>query len=246
MNISSRFCPCKNNRGFGLLGLVVAMMLATLLAGGGLVVLRASAGHDLRQRSPDYLDEVRRSLFIYVKVNGRLPSADVNGDGAPDGVAAGRLPYTVLGVRPGDDWHRQLRYEVNAGLLTDRQTTCNTLNTPPIPWQPLVWDEDAGFDAVGKSQPPPPTNPFPVAAVLASGGPRDADGGGGEYAVFDAISLKGDNASGSPAYVRSAPEPTFDDLVAYIGTKDKTYTGANTLLAWLIVNDTAYSWTTCP
>jgi hypothetical protein len=57
---------------------------------------------------------------------------------------------------------------------------------------------------------------FPVAAVLVSAGPKDADGDGN---VFDDVTTgthQGDNRDGNPNYIRYPPVTIFDDLVVYL------------------------------
>jgi hypothetical protein len=82
------------------------------------------------------------------------------------------------------------------------------------------------------------TSAFPVAAVLISAGPSDADGDGN---VFDDMTgtFTGDNRNGLPNYIRAAPTSTFDDLVIYISAAELCATMCEFLV--LAVNNTSLS-----
>lgn len=238
-----------NERGLALLGLLAAMVVAALLAGGGITLMRRLPQAEFRATTAEYLDEVRRAVFIRLRVYGSLPPADTDGDGLPNApsqpspvladTTKGTLPYVSFGVKPRDEWGRVLKYEVHPGLVSTRPTleqrkkdSCLALQAGlmNLSGAPQVWDGGAAAIAV---------------AVLVAGGPRDADGDG---TAFDAIAGKGDNSDGNP-YLRHAPYPedgetTFDDLTVFVSPG--ALADPKSLLGWLKVNDPRFDWlTTC-
>lgn len=240
------FLNTGNDRGLALLGLMIVVAIAALLAGGGITLLRRLPQPEFRVGAADLMDEVRRAIFTRLKVYGCLPPADTDDDGLPNApsqpspaladTTKGTLPFISFGVKPRDEWGRVLKYEVHPGLVSTRATleqrkkdSCLALQAG-LNGAPQVWADGATSTA---------------AVVLVSAGPRDADGGGN---AFDAIAGKGDNAAGTP-YVRHAPypddgEPTFDDLTVFVSPG--VLADPKTLLGWLQVNDSRFKWaTTC-
>lgn len=198
--------PCWNNsKGFTLLEIAIVMVIIGILAGGGVSLMKMLTERRARNAAADYLQQVRSALISYAANNGRLPWADGNGDGTSDsGTANGTLPYLTLQIAPADAYKRSLRYETNTNLVSNRYTTCNALKGG-LTARPSVVDADGSSAA------------FNVAAVLVSAGPMDADSNGN---VFDALTtgtFQGNNASGTPNYLRNPPVTGFDDLTTYIG-----------------------------
>jgi len=229
-----------------MLGLLVALIVAALLVGGSLSLMRRLPQAENRIGTAEYIDEVRRAMFTQLFVYGSLPPADTDADGLPNApsqpspaladTTEGTLPFITFGVKPRDAWDRVVKYEVHPGLVSTRPTleqrkkdSCLSLKAG-LTGAPQVWDGGAVFT---------------VAAVLVSGGPRDADGDG---SVFDAVAGKGSNAMGTP-YLRHVlypddGEPTFDDLTAFI--LPGVLTNPMTLLGWLKAKDTRFDWSnTC-
>jgi hypothetical protein len=119
-----------------LLGLIVILAMAGALAGWSVSLLRGQNRPATNRGTAEYVDEVRRALFIRAKVFGSLPLADSDGDGQPNAaVYAGELPFVGLGVNPRDQWGRPVRYQVNLPGLTStdpvlavrKKQACTTL-----------------------------------------------------------------------------------------------------------------------
>jgi hypothetical protein len=150
-----------------------------------------------------YLAQAKETLVAFADINGTLPLADTDGDGLGDSASnMGTLPYLDLEITPTDVYKRVLGYQINSNLVTNRSISCDNLRTG-LSGNPLLVDADGSSTA------------FPVAAVLVSGGPTDADADGD---IFDDItgSPGGDNTDGLPNYIRAAPTSTFDDLIVFI------------------------------
>ncbi len=204
----SRFPHSLEKRdGFTLIEIAIVMIIIGLLAGGGTFVMGMLTERKARNESIDYLQQTREALISYASTQGMLPSADTDADGVGDGGAAGGLPYMDLKVRPTDLYKRVLRYEVDSNLTTDLQTTCSALKAG-LSGAPDVVDGDGS------------SNAFPVAVVLVSAGPTDADGDGDILDEITSGSHQGDNTDGNPNYIRFPPTDTFDDLVLYIGENE--------------------------
>jgi prepilin-type N-terminal cleavage/methylation domain-containing protein len=197
--------PIANANGFTLLEIAIVMVIIGILAGGGVGLMRMLTERKARNATVDYLQQVRTALVSYAATNGRLPWADSDADGAENsGSAMGTLPYLTLQIAPADAYKRNLRYEINANLATDRATTCGALRAG-LTIRPLVVDADGAAAA------------FSVAAVLVSAGPMDADSNGNVFDDQTAGTHQGNNANGNPNYLRNPPVLDFDDLTAYIG-----------------------------
>ena len=207
MGISNMLKQCANNeKGFTLIEIAIVMVIIGLLAGGGVSLMGMLSERKMRNETAEYLNDAKNALINYAKIHGRLPWADnINGDGWENNLlATGELPYLTLGMKPRDANSRFIKYALNNNIGTDRSTSCSTLR-PGLPSGsiPSVVDSDGSAIA------------FPVAAVLISAGPKDADNDGN---VFDDITgtPQGDNTNGNPNYIRHPPNDTFDDLVVYI------------------------------
>ena len=206
----------NREKGFTLIEIAIVMVIIGLLMGGGASIFRVLNERKTRNNTIDYLKEVKESLKNYANINGTLPNADTNGDGLPDGTSTvGTIPYVTIGVQPKDSWSKNLKYEINLNLYTDRTTTCSALrNGFSSGDRPEVIDADAGAG----------TGAFPVAAVIVSAGPMDADSSGDVFDDVAAGSFTGDNTNGNPNYIRNPPTQAsgdeFDDLTTYIGANE--------------------------
>jgi prepilin-type N-terminal cleavage/methylation domain-containing protein len=195
----------SNAYGFTLLEIAIVMVIIGILTGGGISLMKLLTERKARNATADYLQQVRTALVGFAADNGRLPWADGNGDGTADiGTTRGTLPYLTLQLVPSDAYKRILNYEVNANLAASRAGTCSALRTG-LAGRPRMVDADGAATA------------FNVAAVLVSAGPMDADGSGNVFDDLTAGPFLGNNATGTPSYLRHPPVQDFDDLTAYIG-----------------------------
>lgn len=209
--VEAKMQTSDHQGGFTLLELAVAITLVGLLAGGALLCLNVWSENKLREENQAYMQEVKRALLIYAKVNKKLPMADTNSDGIPDLANRGNIPYAVLGVRPHDVWGRQLQYSISR-YMNDNTQICNTLVSLPtfstgFSFMVRIWDNV------------PSGTIFCVAAAIISAGPKDADNKASPYSPFDEVSGRGSNTNpNTPAnlFVRSPPTASFDDMVDYI------------------------------
>ncbi|MCJ7830293.1 MAG: type II secretion system GspH family protein [Desulfobacterales bacterium] len=201
------YVPGKNALGFTLIELAVVMVVIGLLAGGGVSLMGMLSQRKARGDALEYLKTARTAIVAHAERLGALPYADTNGDGSPDGTATlGTVPYVTLGLQPKDAWQRGLKYELNPGLAVDRSTSCAALKGG-LGGNPQVADNDAGAGA----------GVFPVAAVIVSAGPTNADGAGDVFDQIIAGSVQGDNTDGRPNWLRHPPVNAFDDLALYLG-----------------------------
>lgn len=196
--------PVYNEKGFTLIEIAIVMVIIGLLAGGGVSLMGILSERRSRNETSEYLDEAKNALISFAKINGRLPWADNTGDGNEDSnISAGNFPYRTLSFRPSDSNRRVLRYALNSNIGTSRSASCRSLRTG-LSGSPLVVDAD-GSNAS-----------FPVAAVLISAGPKDADGDGNVFDDINTGTYQGNNRNGIPNYLRHPPNSVFDDLVVYI------------------------------
>jgi type II secretory pathway pseudopilin PulG len=201
------------------------MVIIGLLAGGGVSLMRMLTERKARNDALAYLKETHSALSGYAERTGRLPYADSDGDGVENnGITAGTLPYRTLQVAPTDPYKRPLRYAFNPNLGTNRASSCSALRTG-LAGAPQVVDADGA----------PPT--FPIAAILISAGPMDADGDGNMFDDLAAGTHQGDNTDGTPNYLRHPPVAGFDDLAVYLGGNE-LYSGICEYLSLAVNNQT--------
>jgi prepilin-type N-terminal cleavage/methylation domain-containing protein len=195
----------SNAHGFTLLEIAIVMVIIGILTGGGISLMKVLTERKARNATADYLQQVRTALVGFAVDNGRLPWADSNGDGTADiGTARGTLPFLTLQLPPSDAYKKTLNYEINANLAVSRSGTCSALRAG-LSGRPQMVDADGSAVA------------FSVAAVLVSAGPMDADGSGNVFDDLTTGAFLGNNATGTPAYLRHPPVQDFDDLTAYVG-----------------------------
>lgn len=191
--------------GFTLLEIAIVMVIIGLLAGGGVSLMRMLTERKARTETLTYLKDAQTALIAHAERTGRLPWADSDGDGLENnGVTAGTLPYRALQAAPTDAYKRTLRYALNANLGTNRAISCSALRSG-LTTAPQVVDADGSGAA------------FPIAAILISAGPMDADSDGNVFDDLAAGTHQGDNTDGNPNYLRHPPVAGFDDLVVYLG-----------------------------
>jgi type II secretory pathway pseudopilin PulG len=206
-----------------LIEIAIVMVIIGLLAGGGVSLIRMLTERKARNEALSYLKETYTALLGFAERTGRLPYVDSDGDGVENnGVTSGTLPYRTLQLAPTDPYKRPLRYALNPNLGANRATACSALRAGLI-GAPQIVDSD-GTPAA-----------FPIAAVLVSAGPMDADGDGN---VFDDLAVgthQGDNTDGTPNYLRHPPVAGFDDLLAYLGGNE-LYSGLCEYLSLAVNN----------
>lgn len=221
--MKARFRIRGNQGGFTLIEIAVVMVVIGLLAGGGVSVMRMLTERKARTETLTYLKDTQTGLLGFAERTGRLPWADSDGDGLENnGVTTGALPYRTLQAAPTDAYKRPLRYALNANLGTNRAISCSALRSG-LTTAPQVVDADGSGAA------------FPIAAILISAGPMDADSDGNVFDDLAAGTHQGDNTDGTPHYLRHPPVAGFDDLVVYLGGNE-LYSGACEYLSLAVNN----------
>jgi prepilin-type N-terminal cleavage/methylation domain-containing protein len=214
------------DQGFTLIEIAVVLVIVGLLAGGGVSLMRVLTERKARNEALAHLKDSRQALIGYAERTGRLPWADSDGDGAENsGASSGTFPFLTLQAEPRDAYRRTLRYALNANLGTGRAACCSALRAG-LAGAPLVVDADGAGAA------------FPVAAVIVSAGPMDADTDGNVFDRLAAGTHPGDNTDGQPNYLRHPPVTGFDDLVIYLGANE-LYAGLCEYAALAVNNHSA-------
>ncbi len=199
----------NKEKGFTLIEIAIVMVIIGILVGSSIPIMRVLHERKLREQNLEYLQQAKEAIINFAIINGRLPLEDITipaippvpPDGHEDAGSAGNpngnLPYLDLNLPATDPYGRVLKYIVNGGLTINRQTTCNTLLTG-LAGNPLAVDAGGAVTA------------FPVAAVLISNGPTTP---------FNLVvgAFSGNNATGSPNYIKSFLTNSFDDEAVYIG-----------------------------
>lgn len=128
-------------RGFSLIEVAVVLFIIVLLLGSILVPLTTQVEQRQINDTQKTLDEIREALVGYAVANGNLPCPDTGTNGTENvnaatgicstivgGVAAGRLPYTNLGLGNSDLWGNRFTYVVNAAYAQRSPATPFTLS----------------------------------------------------------------------------------------------------------------------
>ena len=199
----------SGQKGFTLIEIAIVMVIIGLLTGGGISMLKLLTERKSRNDNLEYLQQARDAIISFANINGRLPYADTSTP--PDGTedsnqTLGTLPFLTLSLPPTDSYKRFVKYEVNSALITNRQTTCNTLLVA-LTGRPSVVDTDGSSTSS-------------VAAILISAGPSDFDSNGDPFDDITTGTYQGNNTNGTP-YIKSPPVDNatdrFDDVVVFIG-----------------------------
>lgn len=222
------FTSNLNSKGFSLLELAVSLVIVGLLAGGGGLLFGTWGEAKRRADTREYMEEVRRAIITFARVNQRLPYPDAPPntnfpsaklDGIEDiGRAFGFVPYVTLGVRPNDAWGRRLKYHVSlkvAGANSASSDPVVRLQAFKNNCYNLIFN--LGSPYVIKVRDWESSQEFPVPVVLASGGWRDSDGvaiNTGDP-TFDRLGTYR-NDGDTETFVSSPPTGTFDDLIVYL------------------------------
>ncbi len=111
-------------RGFTLVELAIALVILGLVIGLGIPLFGLLVKQNKVTETRTVVKEVKVALQGFAQMQGRLPWADINGDGKENShQTTGRLPYLTLGVRGEDSWHSQLYYDVNDKLASSTSLT---------------------------------------------------------------------------------------------------------------------------
>jgi len=112
----------KQQKGFSLLELVIAMAVLAALAVVTVNVVKNQQEYSHATQNEQYMKQVKSAFMTFVKTNGFLPCPDTDGDGRENRVgtspfactlARGMVPYLDLGVPRADAWQQPLFYAVN-------------------------------------------------------------------------------------------------------------------------------------
>ena len=131
-----------NARGFSLIEVAVVLFIIVLLLGSILVPLSTQVEQKQINDTQKTLDEIREALIGYAVANGNLPCPDTGTNGTENvntgtglcstitgGIAAGRLPYSDLGLGNSDLWGNRYTYVVNATYAQRSPATPFALST---------------------------------------------------------------------------------------------------------------------
>ena len=202
--MNKHLLPITKQHGFTLIEIAIVLVILGILAGGGMSLLSVLTERKARNETIAYLKTTKEVLISFANISGRLPWADTDNDGNENtGSARGRLPYLTLNLTPTDFYKRVLVYETNSSLSVNRPTGCAALKSG-LAGNPAIVDADGSATA------------FPVAVVIVSAGPMDADNNGNVFDDITGSTHNGDNTDGVPNYIRHPPVTGFDDLIIYI------------------------------
>ena len=202
---------CKGNRlikrysgGFSLIEMAMVLVIIGLLLGGALGPLSTRVEAERRNETADSLARIRDALLGYAVVNGRLPCADTNGDGAENSPCGfpgveGDVPWQTLDLGRLDAWGHPVRYRADSAL-----TTVN----PDL----SVLNDGLAITDVGGT----PLTSTPVAIVFSCGkdglpnGENDANGAVNNNSTC--INPGAPNA----VYVQNIGNNNFDDILIWV------------------------------
>lgn len=211
-------------RGFSLLELSIALVIAALLGSGLLFRLSAQREQIDRQEALRQLDLLRDSLRGYALAHGRLPCpAD---PALPDADAAaglencarqhGALPWITLGVPGRDPWGRRYTYYASERFSGAPLTPGGAAFTLDTDGNAIVYDDTGKIVASGLPTALLSHGPNGAGGWLADGS-RTTDGSSGEQ----------ENADADLSFISPTPGNSANDDLLYWITADQ-------MKAWLV------------
>lgn len=126
----------RQQSGFTLIELGIAIVLIALLLGGLLVPLGTQIEQRKIAETQRTLDDIKEALLGFAMTNGFLPrpatstsngqpdTTDCTTSGTPDATCTGFVPWAALGVQRADAWGKLFKYSVSPNL-TGAATTIN-------------------------------------------------------------------------------------------------------------------------
>ncbi|HEX5363327.1 MAG TPA: prepilin-type N-terminal cleavage/methylation domain-containing protein [Gallionella sp.] len=187
-------------RGFTLVEMAIVLLIIGLLLGGLIPTLSAQMETQRISETRKQMSEIKDALFGYAVMHGRLPCPATTTDpantsyGEADSSCANPasnnyLPWKTLGVAETDAWGSKWLYRVDPAFAS---ATPFALTTSPS--ASLLIQNSAGITLTSSTEPP-------IAIVFSTGKNLSADG---QNASFDAT------------YQSDVPNPSFDDITAWI------------------------------
>lgn len=218
-------CARAGARGFTLVEIAIAMLVAGLLLGALLGPLTAHLERRAVAQTERAMEQVREALLGFAMANGRLPrpaNSDTDGsermaDCTTNAECTGYLPWTALGTPRSDAWGKLFRYSVTLAFANGSGPAL-TLSTAGVK---RVMTRSAAAPIILADQ---------VVAVVISHGARNwgrsADGSdhvdGSSTNVDEDDNATNDGQAASPFHSRTsstvagAAGGEFDDLVTWI------------------------------
>lgn len=141
----------KDNTGFTLIELAIAILIISLLLIGLLGPLSNRIEQKDRQATQAQLSEIKEALLGFAIASGRLPCPDT--DAPPDGIenpvggganctnVSGTLPFTTLGVIATDSWNNGFTYRVTGAFADSPAVPGGGCPAPPPPIPPATAGE---------------------------------------------------------------------------------------------------------
>ena len=217
-------------RGFTLLEIAIVLAILGLLLGALVSPLAMQLELRRIEETRRTLDRVEQALLGFAVSRGRLPCADVEGDGVENrdasggcapGALEGTLPWITLGISATDAWGRALRYRVSAEFTRSVGT-----GMPPAPDRLDLYDTRGDIDVLTRgAERAVSALAADVPVVFLSTGPNAVDG------MMPAGADEAENVDGDGIFFRrlqtraadgcdddtpAAPLCEFDDLVRWI------------------------------
>jgi prepilin-type N-terminal cleavage/methylation domain-containing protein len=212
----------RRMRGFTLVELAVALAVIGLLLGMLVVPLNAQIDQQRVNETQKHLSLIHEALLGFAVAQGRLPcpavansNAGIEAKGVPaclpavtvGAIAVGVVPWATLGLPEADPWGHRFTYVVHGAFADD----------PTGGLQATLALGDNGSINVTSGGAAPVTIAASMAAVVVSHGKNGLGGFRTDNTpVAGAAGDELENANGNATFVSKIPEPTFDDLVAWV------------------------------
>ena len=195
-------------RGFTLIEMAIVLVVIGLLLGSLLTPLSSKIEHERYKETTRELENITEALMGHAVATGRLPCADLDGDGLEDiGVncsSEGNVPWATLGVGREDAWGHPMRYRVDS-----------TFSSSLVPILDPA-DTSSNFSVVDRSGAAlTPANPNAPVVILFSCGQDGLPNGENEDSSIDAATCEN---LGTPdlIYVQDIHDTNFDDILVWM------------------------------
>ncbi len=156
----------KRQPGFSLVEMAIVLVILSLLIGGGFSTVGAYLDNSKQSHTLGSLENTKKAMLNYVKVNYYMPCPDINNDGNEDRIlglacssAVGTVPFNSLGLGAAiasDDFGNVFAYGVDTGVTTAASMINKDL---PVSYFSNTMNSNGNFPAFRLETPPTSVNP---------------------------------------------------------------------------------------
>ncbi len=156
----------RRQQGFSLVEMAIVLVILSVLIGAGFSTMGAYLDNAKQSHTMGSLENTKKAILNYVKVNYYMPCPDTNNDGNEDRVSGlacsssvGTVPFNSIGLGAAivsDDYGNVFAYGVDTGVTTATSLTNKDL---PASYFSNTVNSSGDFPAFRLETPPTSSNP---------------------------------------------------------------------------------------